>query len=123
MTFGTSLDNGYNYANLAMNPNAKPGYKALWAGDFVKNGKIKFTNPSDDLNALFFDVLSHPQNSSGNANYDHAYGYYQGDYNMDGKNKFDNPFDDKNLLYAQILFYPLNNEFLTNFDFFIEQIP
>ena len=121
--FGTSLDNGYNYANLAMNPNAKPGYKALWAGDFVKNGKIKFTNPSDDLNALFFDVLSHPQNSSGNANYDHAYGYYQGDYNMDGKNKFDNPFDDKNLLYAQILFYPLNNEFLTNFDFFIEQIP
>ncbi|HRG65321.1 MAG TPA: hypothetical protein PLV12_05925, partial [Saprospiraceae bacterium] len=66
---------------------------------------------------------SHPQNSTGNANFDHAYGYYQGDYNMDGKNKFDNPFDDKNLVYAQILFYPLNAEFLSNFDFFIEQIP
>ena len=121
--FGTSLENGYDYTNLAMNPSTKLGYRALWAGDFVKNGKIKFTNPSDDLNALFFDVLSHPQNSTGNANFDHAYGYYQGDYNMDGKNKFDNPFDDKNLVYAQILFYPLNNEFLSNFDFFIEQIP
>jgi hypothetical protein len=121
--FGTSLDNGYNYANLALNSSVKSGYKALWAGDFVKNGKIKFTNPNDDLNTLFFDVLTHPQNATGNANYDHAYGYYQGDYNMDGKIKFDNPFDDKNLLYAQILFYPLNNEFLSNFDFFIEQIP
>jgi uncharacterized protein YjdB len=116
--FGTSLDNGYNYANLALNSSAKSGYKALWAGDFVKNGKIKFTNPNDDLNTLFFDVLTHPQNATGNANYDHAYGYYQGDYNMDGKIKFDNPFDDKNLLYAQILFYPLNNEFLSNFDFY-----
>jgi len=121
--FGTTINNGYDYTGLAQNGNIKPGYRALWSGDFVKNGKIKFTNPSDDLNSLFFDILSHPDNLSGNSNYNFAYGYYQGDYNLDGKIKFDNPADDKNMLYAQIIFYPLNFEYLTNFDFFLEQIP
>jgi uncharacterized protein YjdB len=121
--FGTTHNNGFDYTGLALNANIKPGYRALWSGDFVKNGKIKFTNPLDDLNALFYDILSHPDNVTGNSNYNFAYGYYQGDYNLDGKIKFDNPSDDKNMLYAQIIFYPLNFEYLTNFDFFLEQIP
>ena len=34
------------------------GYRTLWAGDFNGDGKLKFTNPSDDINVLYFDILS-----------------------------------------------------------------
>jgi hypothetical protein len=121
--FGDSRGAAFNYTGLAQNSEVKFGYRALWAGDFNADGKIKFTNPADDLNYLFFDILVHPDNINGNANYNFAYGYYQGDINMNGKIKFDNPDDDKNLLYAQILFYPLNTEYLSNFDFFVQQVP
>jgi hypothetical protein len=121
--FGTSLNNGMDYTGLALNPLVKNGYRALWAGDFDANRKLKFTNPSDDQNTLFFDVFAHPDNSVGNANYNNAIGYYQGDFNMNGKSKYDNPNDDKNLLFSQILLYALNTQYLSNFDFFIEQIP
>ena len=121
--FGTNKNGIYDYTGLSQNENVKYGYRAMWAGDFNADGKIKFTNPADDLNFLFFDILIHPENTFGNANYNFAYGYYQGDMNMDGKIKFDNPDDDKNLLYAQMLFYPLNTQYLSNFDFFIQQVP
>lgn len=121
--FGTTRGAAFDYTGLAQNENVKFGYRALWSGDFNADGKLKFTNPADDLNFLFFDILIHPDNVNGNANYNFAYGYYQGDFNMDGKIKFDNPDDDKNLLYAQILFYPLNTEYLSNFDYFVQQVP
>lgn len=121
--FGTTLNNGYDYTNQATNNTTKNGYRTLWAGDFNGDGKLKFTNPSDDINVLYFDILFHEGNPNANANYNFGYGYYQGDVNMNGKIKFDNPNDDKNLLYAQILFYKLNAEFISNFNFFIQQIP
>jgi hypothetical protein len=121
--FGTSKNNGMDYTGLALNPNVKNGYRAMWAGDFDASRKLKFTNPSDDQNTLFFDVFSHPENTTGNANYNNTIGYYQGDFNMNGKSKYDNPNDDKNLLFSQLLLFPLNTQYLSNFDFFIEQIP
>ena len=121
--FGNSAGNSFDYTGLAQNTNVKTGYRAMWAGDFNADGKLKFTNPSDDINFLFYDVFSHPSNGPGNANYNFAYGYYQGDINMNGKIKFDNPEDDKNILYAQILFYPLNINYLSNFNYFVEQVP
>lgn len=121
--FGTTKTANYNYTGLATNNNVKQGYRALWAGDANGDGKIKFVNPNDDLNFLFYEVFSNENNLQNNANYNFAYDYFQGDYNMNGKSKFDNPDDDKNLLYAQILFYPLNTQFLSNFNFLIEQVP
>jgi hypothetical protein len=122
--FGTSKNNGFDYTGLAQKTNAKPGFNALWAGDFDGNKKIKADNPNDDLNSLFFNVLNYPNNTSGNANYDFAYGYVVGDFDMNGKAKFDNPNDDKNMLFGQLLFYSLNqNLLLSNFDHFIQQIP
>ncbi len=121
--FGTTKNIGYDYTNQATNNGVKNGYRALWAGDFNGDGKLKFTNPSDDINVLYFDILFHPGNPNANANYNYGFGYYQGDVNMNGKIKFDNPNDDKNLLYAQILFYKLNDDFISNFNFFIQQVP
>ena len=104
--FGTSLNNGNDHTGLSMNDGVINGYRALWAGDFNGDGKIKFTNPNDDLNYLFFDVFIHPENYLGNANFNYAYGYYSGIINMNGKAKFDNPNDDKNLLYVSNLIPP-----------------
>ena len=121
--YGNTLNNGYDYTGLAMKSNVVQGYKALWAGDFDGDKRLKFVNPNDDLNILFFDVLIYPGNSNTNANYDFSYGYLQGDYNMDGKSKFDNPSDDKNLIFSQILLHPLNSGILSNFNYIIEQVP
>ena len=92
--FGTSLNNGNDYTGLSMNDGVINGYRALWAGDFNGDGKIKFTNPNDDLNYLF-STFSSIQRTICNANFNYAYGYYSGDVNMNGKAKFDNPNDDK----------------------------
>lgn len=121
--FGTQFGPSRNYTGLAQNNGVRLGYNAMWAGDFDGNGKIKADNPGDDLNTLFFDVFAYPSNTTGNVNFDFAYGYLPGDYDMNGKSKFDNPNDDKNMLYGQLLFYPLNLSLLSNYDFFIQQLP
>ncbi len=121
--YGTTKVGRPDYTNLSANEMIKPGYRALWGGDFDCNGIVKFTNPDDDQNFLFFEVLLHPSNVGGNINYDFAYGYYNGDYNMNSKAKFINPEDDLNYLFFQILQYPHNGQYLSNYSFFEEQIP
>ena len=95
----------------------------MWGGDFDLNKKVKFDNPGDDLNTLFFEVFAYPGNTTGNANFDFAYGYLQGDFDMNSKSKFDNPNDDKNILFFQVFTYPLNLQGFSSFDFIIEQVP
>jgi uncharacterized protein YjdB len=113
-----------NYAGLSQKRNVRTGFMSMWGGDFDSNKKVKYENPNDDLNVLFFNVYAYPNNPNGNANYDFAYGYLSGDFDMNSKAKFDNPNDDKNMLFAQIIGYPLNAQsLLSNFDFLIEQLP
>jgi len=119
--FGTSLDVALDYTGLSQKSNVVPGYMALWAGDFDSNGKVKFTNPGDDVNILFLDVLFSSPDFL--INYNNAIGYYTGDYNMNSKAKYTNPDDDINFLFSQILLYPLNTGFLSNFNSLIEQVP
>ncbi|MDF1694812.1 MAG: Ig-like domain-containing protein [Saprospiraceae bacterium] len=110
-----------DFTGLSQNINVINGYSALWAGDFDSNGKVKFTNPGDDQNVLFIDVLF--TSPSFLINYDQAYGYLTGDFNMNSKSKYTNPSDDLNYLFSQILLYPLNSSFLSNYNSLIEQIP
>ena len=119
--FGTTLENGIDYTGLAQKSSTVSGYSVLWAGDFDSNGKIKFTNPNDDQNLMFINVLFNSPDFL--INYNNAYGYLTGDYNMDGKTKFTNPSDDLNYLFSQLLLYPNNSSFLSNFNSLIEQIP
>jgi len=125
--------NIYDYTGLAQAElsgsaaSNKSGYLALWGGDFDGNGKIKFTNPDDDLNNLLGNVFGYEivpgLEYNFFTNFDFAFGYQTGDYDLNSKSKFDNPNDDKNYLFGQLLFYPLNTDFRSNFDFFIEQVP
>jgi hypothetical protein len=113
----------FNYSGLAEKDNAVGTYRALWAGDFTADGKVKYDNPNDDLARLLADVKNYPGNINQATNYDFAYGYFQGDYNMDSKAKFDNPNDDNARLLTQVKSYPLNVNQATNFDFMIQQLP
>lgn len=119
--FGT-IDQ-FDYTGMAQKRTVKPGYMALWGGDFDANGKIKLGNPGDDLNSLFVGVLLHPSNANNNINFDSGYGYHAMDFDMNSKAKFDNPNDDRNMQYAQIITYPLNQMLLENYNHFIEQVP
>lgn len=142
--YGTSHISGVNYTGLSQSTVVKSGisYRALWAGDFDANGKIKNDNPDDDINHLSSGVLFYgpqannlypytgtitptppPSNAGFTSNFDFGYGYLKGDFDMNGKAKFDNPNDDKNMLYGQLLFYPLNTQLLSNYDHFREQLP
>ncbi len=139
--YGTSHPSGVNYTGLSQSTVVKSGisYRALWAGDFDANGKIKNDNPDDDINHLSSGVLFYaapannlypytttptptPNNDAFTSNFDFGYGYLKGDFDMNGKAKFDNPNDDKNMLYGQLLFYPLNTQLLSNYDHFREQL-
>jgi hypothetical protein len=121
--FGSALNNGFDYTGMARKCGDQSNYCAMWAGDFNGDGKLKFINPGDDQNILFFDVLVYPDNLINSANYNFGYGYIQGDLDLNGKAKYDNPNDDKNLLFSQILLHPLNTSLLSNFNFIIEQVP
>lgn len=119
--FGTSKGNGIDYTGLSQKSGVVNGYNVLWAGDFDSNGKVKFTNPEDDQNIMFVDVLF---SSPGFLiNYNNAYGYMTGDYNLNGKTKYTNPSDDLNYLFSQLLLYPNNTSFLSNYNSLIEQVP
>ncbi|MBL0025973.1 MAG: hypothetical protein IPO98_13675 [Saprospiraceae bacterium] len=122
-SFGMNQTVGLDYSGYSMNQNQLLGYRALYAGDFDADGKLKFVNPNDDQNILFFDVLLYPTNINSTSNFNQGYGYNQGDYDLNGKIKYDNPDDDKNLLFSQILLFPLNSALLSNFNYFIQQIP
>ena len=121
--FGMNVTLGFNFTGLSGNTYVKSGIRALYAGNFDANNKIKFLNPDDDLNVLLYEVINDTNNTNYMLNYDFSIGYYQGDFDLNGKVKFDNPNDDNNMLYNQILFFPLNQFHFSNFDFFIEQIP
>ncbi len=114
---------GIDYTGLAHNKTVKPGYRAMWAGDFDANGIVKAGNPADDMNDLFYGVIIHPNNATNASNFDNGYGYLPMDYNLDGKVKFENPNDDKNMHFVQIFLYPLNTSLLENYGRFIEQVP
>lgn len=121
--FGNRLQNGFNYTGLALKIDEVTQQRCMWAGDADGNGVLKFVNPNDDQNMMFFEVISFPENEGFYANYNYGFGYMQGDFDMNGKVKYDNPNDDKNYLFYQILFYPLNVEYISNFNAIIEQVP
>jgi len=122
-SLGLVQSSGLDYTGLSMKENQLLGYRALWAGNFDSDGKLKFVNPNDDQNILFFEVLVYPNNTNSASNYNFGIGYLQGDFDMNSKAKYDNPNDDKNLLYYQMLLYPLNVSILSNYNYFIQQVP
>lgn len=113
--FGTTKVEGLNFSNLSQKPNNIQGYRALWAGDFNADCKIKFSIPNDDLTIAFYE-----QDFIGTG---YLTGYFQGDFDMNSIVTFTGPDNDAALLEMQAKNYNLNPSHLPNFNYFIEQIP
>lgn len=113
--FGTEKMESLNFANMAMKMNAIPGFRALWAGDFNSDCKVKFSIPNDDLTTAFYE-----QDFTGTG---YAPGYYQGDYDMNSVVTFTGNPSDAQLLENQAKNYMLNPSRIPNFNYFIEQVP
>ena len=118
--FGTTKNNGKDYTGLSQKNNIVSNFSCLWAGDFDSNGRVKYSNPGDDLNELIEEVLYGSPDFL--INFNEAIGYNFSDYNMNSKAKYTNPNDDNNLLLGQILGYPLNTSFYSTFNALIEQV-
>ncbi|MFZ1703214.1 MAG: hypothetical protein WAT79_02645 [Saprospiraceae bacterium] len=113
--FGTQKVDGLNFVNMSQKTDAIQAYKALWAGDFNADCKIKFAIPNDDLTTAFYE-----QDFTGSG---YAPGYYQGDFDMNSVVTFTGNNNDAFLLEMQAKNYNLNPSQLPNFNYFIEQIP
>ena len=113
--FGTGKTVGYDYTNLAQKMNVSQGYRALWAGDFNADRKVKLSIPNDDLTTAYYE-----QDFTGTG---YSPGYYQGDFDMNGVVTFSGNPNDARLLEMQAKNYTLNPSNLPNFNFFIEQVP
>ncbi|MBI5915066.1 MAG: hypothetical protein HY842_06785, partial [Bacteroidetes bacterium] len=88
------------------------GQMALWGGDFNNNRQVVYQGPNNDILALLFHILLHPDNTEVLANYI-SQGYLTSDYNLDGKSILQGPNNDRSsvLVYATLGFGENQNSF------------
>lgn len=113
--FGRTKAEGLDFTNMAQKTNVIQGYRALWAGDFNADCKVKLSIPNDDLTSAFYE-----QDFTGTG---YRPGYYQGDFDMNSIVTFSGNPNDAILLEMQAKNYMLNPSHLPNFDYFLEQVP
>ncbi len=83
------------------------GYNALWCGDLNGDNKIIFQGNNNDINTIFFDVLSDPNNIQYQSHYI-TEGYKTSDVNMDGEIIYQGINNDANDLFFNVLLHPEN---------------
>ena len=78
----------------------------MWGGDANSDGRTIFSGPSNDRDAVFFEIFLDPANTT--TSYNHIRpGYYNGDTNLDGEVKYQGPTNDLDrLMFFNVLFYP-----------------
>ena len=109
-TFGTN-------AQMTWNSNTN----ALWAGHTNNTGSISFQGLNNNINGLFFEVLTAPTNISNTANYIYD-GYNEGDINMDGSTIYQGGNSDATNVFFTTIQHPQNNNYIANFTIY-EQMP
>jgi hypothetical protein len=96
-------------------PQYVSGSKAmLWAGNAVTDNQIIFQGPSNEVDFIFFTVITDPLNTQGIANFIHK-GYTNSDVNMDGKTVFQGPDNEVDIIFFNVLTHPENLGFLANY--------
>jgi hypothetical protein len=96
-------------------PQFVSGSKAmLWAGNAAFNNQIIFQGPNNDVDMIFFTIISDPLNTQVISNFIYK-GYSQSDVNMDGKTVFQGPDNEVDIIFFNVLMHPENPGFLANF--------
>ncbi|MEK7415730.1 MAG: hypothetical protein AAB263_20685, partial [Planctomycetota bacterium] len=106
---GTLTSGAYSQVNIN-------GTMAMWAGDLNSDGRSIYQGPGNDVNQLFYSVMTDPNNvGQGLANYIH-YGYATTDFDLNGKSIYQGPGNDRAmLLFNTILNHPANPSLLANY--------
>lgn len=103
-------------------PQYVSGTKAmLWAGNAVYNNQVIFQGPNNDVDMIFFTIISDPSNTQVISNFIYR-GYSQSDINMDGKTVFQGPDNEVDIIFFNVLMHPENPGFLANYIIW-QQIP
>ena len=103
-------------------PQFVSGSKAmLWAGNAAFNNQVIFQGPNNDVDMIFFTIISDPLNTQVISNFIYK-GYSQSDVNMDGKTVFQGPDNEVDIIFFNVLMHPENPGFLANYIIW-QQIP
>ncbi len=97
------------------------GMNGLWAGNVNNTGQVAFQGFDNDINGLFFEVLSAPNNTNNLINYIYE-GYHLGDIDMNGETIYQGSNSDATHLFFMILQHPENTSLISNFVIY-EQAP
>jgi hypothetical protein len=91
------------------------GTRMLWSGDLNSDGKVIYQGPTNDAFSLFYDIMTHPDNTSNLANFIRS-GYEDSDVNLDGNAIYQGPTNDRAMLLQHtILVIPTNSLKLSNY--------
>lgn len=99
---------------------AGPNY-ALWSGNANIDQQVIFQGLNNDINSIFFEVLTAPENTEGFANYAYE-GYQAGDLDMNGISIYQGVGNELNLLFFNIATHPNNPSNIANY-IIQEQLP
>ncbi len=97
------------------------GKRLMWAGNSNADDELIFQGIGNDANAVFFDVITDPENFTNDQNFIIS-GYYDSDFNLDGQVIYQGIGNDPNILFFNILTFPTNNLGSSSF-IMLEQLP
>ena len=94
----------------------------LWSGDTDGNRQTVFSGPTNDVDPIFFDVMSNVANVNFVPNYILNNQYLARDVNMDGKVIFQSGANEVDTILFMVLSHPLNVNYLPSY-IIVEQLP
>ncbi|MEM6342597.1 MAG: lamin tail domain-containing protein [Bacteroidota bacterium] len=95
------------------------GVYGLWGGDANGDEKVIFQGAINDPASIFFEVLTHPANTTFARNYVVS-GYLDADLNLDGKVIFQGASADVSPVLINVLTHPANATFARTYVIFID---
>jgi hypothetical protein len=94
----------------------------LWAGDTDGNRQTVFAGPTNDVDPVFFDVMTNVGNVNFVPNYILNNQYLASDVNMDGKVIYQSADNEVDIILFMVLSHTLNTGFIPSF-IIVEQLP
>ena len=113
----------WNKANGDGYEQTKSGIRnLLWAGDTDGNRQTVFSGPTNDVDPVFFDVMTNVGNVNFVPNYIVNSQYLASDVNLDGKVIYQSADNEVDIILFMVLSHTLNTGFIPSY-IIVEQLP
>jgi hypothetical protein len=115
----TSLANySYPVGNLKRNTSPQvtdSGKNMLWAGNAYRDDKVIFQGPDNDVDAIFFSIMTDGTNTNSFTNFIRNNVYDNSDVDMNGQVIFQGPNNEVDLIFFEVLTHPSNTSQFLNY--------